>query len=132
MKVFDVGGIALAMTLTFFIQTGVALLLIRHYIGPIGLGRQLAPGLKVLIGCAISAVPAYYLFQHIEASFDMSRLSLQFVGLALEASTFFVLYALFYFIFGREEVRTFHQLTKRRRDEEGPEMTMSTLGGGAP
>ena len=130
MKVFDVGGIALAMTLTFFIQTGVAVLLIRRSIGPIGIGRLMVPSLKVLIGCALSAVPAYCLFQHIEAFFDMSRLSLRFVGLALEASIFFVLYGLFFLVFGRDELRTFQQLTKTRRDKKGSEMTMPMPGGG--
>jgi len=130
MKRFDVGGITLATTITFFIQTVVSILLIRHRIGAIGMGRLIKPGIKVLCACVLSAIFTYYLYLYIEEAFDVSRFFLRLLSLVIEGSAFFLLYGLFVWLFRMEEVAILRELLMRTKGERKESTSMPLMGGG--
>ena len=130
MKFFDVGGIALASTVTFFLQTSVAFWLIRSRIGRIGLGMLIKSGMRVLLACGLSAVPAYYLIHYVEGAFDMSRLMFRLIGLSLEGLAFLLFYGVMVRIFAAEDVKYFVEVIRTKKKGGESEMFMPTMSGG--
>lgn len=129
MRILDVGGIALSSTLTFFLQTSVAVWLIRSRIGRIRLGFMVKSGMRVLLACGLSALPSFYLFRYIEGSFDMSRVTFRVIGLSIEGLAFFLVYGLVVWILAAEDAKSFYEVIRTKKKGGKSSMFVPTMPG---
>jgi putative peptidoglycan lipid II flippase len=130
MRFFDVGGIALATTLAFYLMTWISVVLIERKIGSLGLGRLLKPGLKVVLACCLAAIPAYFSMEYLETSWDVSRLSVRMLALLVEGGSFFGSFALLAGLFRMEEISMLLGLIKTKGQTKKLELSVPAIGGG--
>jgi len=129
MRPLGVGGIALSSSLTFLLQTLVAVGLIRHRIGRLGLGVLAKSGLRVLIACGLAAVPTHFFIQYVERSFDMTRLTYRLFGLSLEGLAFFLFYGCLVWIFASEDAKYFYEVVRTKREKKRSGSPVPTISG---
>ena len=132
MPTLRVGGIALAMSIVFFLLAGGSYLLIRARIGRMGALHLTAAGGKVLAVSVLAALPVWFLVRFIEATWDTSRLFTGLAALSAEAGAYLALYALLAWAFRLEEIRFLTDLVKTKKEKAGDEsssLSMSVMGG---
>ncbi len=132
MQFFEVGGIALSLSIVFFLLVGVSFLLIRARIGRMGGLHLVGAGCKVLAVSVLAAVPVWFLVGFILESWDQSSLLVRLAGLSLEGVAYVALYALLAWIFRLEEIKFLLEFMKTKKQEDGeksPSLSMRVIGG---
>ncbi|MEW6443434.1 MAG: lipid II flippase MurJ [bacterium] len=130
MRFFDVGGIALATTISFYAMTWISIVFIQREIGSAGFGRLVKPSLKVLLVCSLAAVPTGSLLKLLEASWDHTRLGIQALALALEGGTFLAGFVLLAWALRLEEIPLLLGMLRSRERVKKAEFSLSVPGGG--
>jgi putative peptidoglycan lipid II flippase len=132
MKFFGVGGLALSMSVVFFLLAGISFLMIQHRTGRMGSFHLLRAGCKVLAVSGLAAVPVGFLVPFIQGRWDPSGLFQRAAALSVEGGVYCILYGLLVWAFRMEEVRFLLEFMKTKKvagGEKGSQLSMSVIGG---